>query len=89
MLILAVVILTYQIDIMYNPPIMNVDFLPNDPAILKGLIAGLSAKNEADLAQYQNDIADNKDSYFRQLEEQVRLLKALRFAARSEKKQTG
>ena len=84
MLILAVIILTYQIDIMYNPPIMNVDFLPNDPAILKGLIAGLSAKNEADLAQYQNDIAD-KDSYIRQLEEQVRLLKALRFAARSEK----
>ena len=63
---------------------MDLSFLPNDPSILKGLIAELSAKNEADLEQYKNEIAD-KELYILQLEEQVRLLKALRFAAQSEK----
>lgn len=78
------IFLTYQVDILYNPPIMNLNFLPNDPAILKGLIVDLSAQKEADLAHYKSEMAD-KESYIRELEEQVRLLKALRFAARYEK----
>ena len=76
--------MTYQIDILYNPSIMNLDFLPDNPAILKELIADLSSQKEADLARFKNEIAD-KTLYIRELEEQVRLLKALRFAARSEK----
>ena len=84
MVILLIIILTYQIDMIYHPSIMDLSFLPNDPSILKGLIAELSAKNEADLEQYKNEIAD-KELYILQLEEQVRLLKALRFAAQSEK----
>ena len=47
------VLMTYQVDILYNPFIMNFDFLPNDPAILKGLIVDLSAQKEADLAHYK------------------------------------
>ena len=68
--------------------------LPNDPAVLHGFIAELFARYEASLAvidQHQNQLADkeqllaDKEQYIVQLTEQVRLLKALRYQASSEK----
>lgn len=84
MLFLIIIILTFQIDLMYNFSIMDINFLPDNPVVLKDIIAELSAKNKADFEHYNNEIAD-KDLYIHELEEQVRLLKALRFAARSER----
>ena len=56
---------------------MDTTHLPDDPALLKSLIAGMADEHEAVLA--------GKDHYIAQLEEQVQLLKALQYAARSEK----
>ena len=63
---------------------MDINLLPDNSVVFKDIIAELSGKYKADLEHYQNEIAD-KDLYIHELEEQVRLLKALRYAARSEK----
>ena len=84
MLFLIIIILTFQIDLMYNLSIMDINLLPDNSVVFKDIIAELSGKYKADLEHYQNEIAD-KDLYIHELEEQVRLLKALRYAARSEK----
>ena len=84
MLFLIIIILTFQIDLMYNLSIMDINLLPDNSVVFKDIIAELSGKYKADLEHYQNEIAD-KDLYIHELEEQVRLLKALRFAARSER----
>ena len=68
--------------------------LPDNPADLKGIIADFSARNEAAksllehhesrLAEHESLLAD-KEQYISQLLEEIRLLKALRYSARSEK----
>lgn len=58
---------------------MNAAHLPNDSAALKELIAALAA----DVAERDSQLAD-KDALIEELTEQVRLLKALRFAKSSE-----
>jgi hypothetical protein len=73
---------------------MDHHLLPDNPADLKGIIADLSARNEAAksllehhesrLAEHKNLLAD-KDQYISQLLEEIRLLKALRYSAQSEK----
>ena len=67
---------------------MDVSTLPNDPAQLRGIIAKMAAQHEAavsDLAaKHEVQLAD-KDQYIADLQEQVRLLRALRYAAQSEK----
>jgi transposase len=70
---------------------MQPRLLPEDPAALKAIIADLTAKHEAviehheiKLAEHKNLLAD-KEQYISQLLEQVRLLKSLHYAARSEK----
>lgn len=56
---------------------MDVNSLPNDPAALKELIANLAAQHHAELS--------DKAGYISQLEEQVRLLKAILHLAKSER----
>ena len=56
---------------------MDIASLPNDPAALKGLIASLTAQHQIELS--------DKASYIDQLEEQVRLLKAILHLAKSER----
>ena len=73
---------------------MDHRLLPDNPADLKRIIADLSARNEAAksllehhesrLSEHKNQLAD-KDQYISQLLEEIRLLKALRYSARSEK----
>ena len=67
---------------------MDVSTLPNDPAQLRGIISKMAARHEAavsDLAaKYEVQLAD-KDQHIADLQDQVRLLKALRYAAQSEK----
>ncbi|MBU1248345.1 MAG: IS66 family transposase [Proteobacteria bacterium] len=70
---------------------MDIASLPENTRALKQLIADLLvghetviAEREATISGYKADIAD-KDQYISQLEEQVRLLKALQYAAKSEK----
>jgi len=63
---------------------MNVASLPNDPAILKALFADMSAEHEAVVAEHEAVVAD-KNGYISQLEEQVRLFKAIVFQAKSER----
>ena len=58
---------------------MNAAHLPDDPAALKELIAAFAA----DVAERDRPLAD-KDALIEELTEQVRLLKALRFAKSSE-----
>jgi transposase len=61
---------------------MNAAHLPDDPAALKELIAALAA----DVAERDSQLAD-KNAIIEELTEQVRLLKALRFAKSSEMKE--
>ena len=74
---------------------MDVSTLPNDPAQLRGIIAKMAAQHEAALADHEVAVSDlaakyeaqlvDKDQYIADLQDQVRLLKALRYAAQSEK----
>lgn len=74
---------------------MNTAILPDDPAVLKDLIAGMAAEHETAIAgmaaEHEAVVAEHeavvagKDGYIAQLEEQVKLLKALQYAAKSEK----
>ncbi len=65
---------------MYKMLDMNTSHLPDNPADLKELIA----KRDVIIARHELQLCD-KDEYISQLEQQVRLLKALRYQAQSEK----
>ena len=77
---------------------MDTDRLPDDPSALKAVISEMALRHEADIASRERAISQHratisehkavisdKEQYISHLEEQVRLLKAWRYAAHSEK----